>query len=80
MFIIGLMNHLANSRTNFTNLFHEQDHQVKADWNFFVTAHGKGENDGVDGARPYNKRKLLQVVRNLGLLQRKSSLTLQLLS
>ena len=49
MFIIGLMNHLANSRTNFTNLFHEQDHQVKADLNFFVTAHGKGENDGVDG-------------------------------
>ena len=34
----------------FTNLlFHEQDHQAKADWNFFATAHGKGENDGVGG-------------------------------
>ena len=34
----------------FTNLFfHKQDHQAKADWNFFVTAHGKGENDGVGG-------------------------------
>ena len=34
----------------FTNpLFHGQDHQAKTDWNFFVTAHGKGKNDGVGG-------------------------------
>ena len=30
-------------------LFHEQDHQAIADCNFFVTAQGKGENDGVGG-------------------------------
>ena len=35
---------------NFTNLlFHEYDHHASADWNFFATSHGKGENDGVGG-------------------------------
>ena len=28
-------------------MFHEKDHQAKADWNFVVTAHGKSGNDGV---------------------------------
>jgi len=42
-------------------LFHEKDHQVVADWNFFTNAHGKGENDVIGGdvknavdAKPYN--------------------------
>ena len=35
---------------NFTNLLlHEQDYGMPADWNFFATSHGKGENDGAGG-------------------------------
>ena len=35
---------------NFTNLkFHDKDHGMVAEWNFFATSHGKGENDGVGG-------------------------------
>ena len=35
---------------NFTNLkFHEKDYQCMADWSFFATSHGKGENDGLGG-------------------------------
>ena len=35
---------------NFTNLLlHQGDHGMPADWNFFVTLHGKGENDGAGG-------------------------------
>ena len=34
----------------FTNLrFHQSDYGITADWNFFATSHGKGENDGVGG-------------------------------
>ena len=34
----------------FTNLlFHEQDHQAKANRNLFVITHRKGENDNVGG-------------------------------
>ena len=35
---------------NFTNLLlHQRDHGMLADWNFFATSHGKGENDGAGG-------------------------------
>ena len=35
---------------NFTNLLlHQKDHSMPADWNFFATSHGKGENDGAGG-------------------------------
>ena len=35
---------------NFTNLLlHQGDHGMPADWNFFVTLQGKGENDGAGG-------------------------------
>ena len=35
---------------NFTNLLlHQRDHGMPADWNFFATLHGKGENDGASG-------------------------------
>ena len=35
---------------NFTNLkFHEKDHGMPADWNFFTTSHSKGGNDGAGG-------------------------------
>ena len=35
---------------NFTNLLlHQKDHGMPADWNFFATSHGKGENDGAGG-------------------------------
>ena len=35
---------------NICNLrFHLEDHGMVADWNFFATAHGKGENDGAGG-------------------------------
>ena len=35
---------------NFTNiLFHKEDYGSTADWNFFATSHGKGDNDGVGG-------------------------------
>ena len=31
---------------SFTNLLlHQRDHGMPGDWNFFVTSHGKGEND-----------------------------------
>ena len=34
----------------FTNLrFHQSDYGITADWNFFATSHGKGENDGIGG-------------------------------
>ena len=48
MFTTGQMDHLANLTTNtICNLrFHLEDHGMVADWNFFATAHGKGENDG----------------------------------
>ena len=51
MFIIDLMDHLANLRTNSFHkpLVYEQDHQAKANWNFFVTAHEKVENDNLGG-------------------------------
>ena len=35
---------------NFTNLkFHEKDHCMPANWNFFAASHGKGENGGAGG-------------------------------
>ena len=35
---------------NFANLiFHEHDFQLKAEWNFFATSHGKNSCDGVGG-------------------------------
>ena len=35
---------------NFTNLkFHDKDCGMMAEWDFFATSHGKGENDGVRG-------------------------------
>ena len=35
---------------NFPNLLlHERDHGMPADWNFFATLHGKGENDCAGG-------------------------------
>ena len=35
---------------NFINiLFHKEDYGSTADWNFFATSHGKGENHGVGG-------------------------------
>ena len=38
------------TKFNFTNLlFHEYDRHASADWNFFATSHGNGENDGVGG-------------------------------
>lgn len=38
------------NKFNFTNLlFHEYDRHASADWNFFATSHGNGENDGVGG-------------------------------
>ena len=38
------------SQKNFTNLsFHKKDNGMPADWNFFATSHGKGENDGAGG-------------------------------
>ena len=30
-------------------MFHDKDHGMMAEWNFFVTSHGKAENDGVGG-------------------------------
>ena len=36
---------------NFSNLIfhHEHDFQLKAEWNFFATSHGKNSCDGVSG-------------------------------
>ncbi|KAJ8943495.1 hypothetical protein NQ318_016275 [Aromia moschata] len=32
-------------------LYHEEDFGIKAEWNFFATAHGKGACDGIGGCR-----------------------------
>ena len=47
---------------NFTNLLrHQKDHGMRADWNFFSTSHGKGENDGAGGdVKNVVWRKVLQ--------------------
>ena len=38
------------NKYNFDNLLHhEEDHQCRADWSFFATAHGKGPIDGIGG-------------------------------
>ena len=38
------------NKFNAKNLkFHFHDYGISADWNFFGTAHGKGENDGSGG-------------------------------
>ena len=55
---------------NMCNLrFHFDDYGVSADWNFFATSHGKGENDGSGGdVKNGVWRKVLQkkaVVTNL---------------
>ena len=35
---------------NFTNLLlHEQDFDLKSEWHFFATSHGKNASDGVGG-------------------------------
>ena len=35
---------------NFANLLlHQKDHGMPADWNFFATSHGKGENCSAGG-------------------------------
>ena len=62
---------------SFTNiLFHKEDYGSTADWNFFATSHGKGENDGVGGdvkiqfgEKCCSKRKLLVIQRHLSGLQ-----------
>ena len=39
------------NKKNFLNLtFHEDDFGIRADWNFFATAHGKGSWDGLAGS------------------------------
>ena len=47
---------------HFTNIvFHEEDHGTPECWKYFVTSHGKGENDGVGGdVKNYVWRKMLQ--------------------
>ena len=55
---------------SFTIKFQEKDHGMPADWNFFATSHGKGDNDGA-GRDVKNSvwRKVLQgksVVGDLG--------------
>ena len=48
-------------------LFHEKDHGVKADWNFFASSRGRGENGGVGGdvknygKKCFDKKRLLTV-------------------
>lgn len=38
------------NRFNLLNLlYHEEDFGIKAEWNFFATAHGKGACDGIGG-------------------------------
>ncbi|KAK0169394.1 hypothetical protein PV328_012113 [Microctonus aethiopoides] len=38
------------NRYNLVNLLHhEEDFQIKAEWNFFATSHGKGPSDGLGG-------------------------------
>ncbi len=53
------------NRKNFLNLCnHEKDFDVKAEWHFSATSHGKGACDGVEGTvkrlaslqRPYDKQ------------------------
>ena len=68
---------------NFPNLLlHQRDHGMPADWNFFVTLHGKGENDCAGGdVKNAVWRKFLQnkaVVGDLFLLPKKSFLILPL--
>ena len=53
---------------NFANmLFHAKDHGVKADWNFFASSRGRGENGGVGGdvknygKKCFDKKRLLTV-------------------
>ena len=39
------------NKFNFINLSkHQEDFGISAQWNFFVTSHGKGACDGIDGA------------------------------
>ena len=45
------MDHQASSKINLISLIYYLSiyHHPLADWNFFATSHGKGENDGVGG-------------------------------
>ena len=71
---------------NFTNLLlHQRDHSMPADWNFFTTLHGKGENYGASGdvkmlfGERFCRIKLLLEILSLSfLLSKKSFLILPL--
>ena len=52
---------MCTFRFNLKNLcFHEKDFDLKAEWHFFGTAHGKGTCDGVGGT-------VKRVIRRLAL-------------
>ena len=71
---------------NFTNLLlHQRDHSMPANWNFFTTLHGKGENYGAGGdvkmlfGERFCRIKLLLEILSLSfLLSKKSFLILPL--
>lgn len=52
------------NKYNFINLaLHEKDFEIKAEWNFFATSHGKGACDGIGGSvKRQAKRASLQRV------------------
>lgn len=51
-------------------MFHDKDHGMMAEWNFFATSHGKGENDGVGGnTKNHVSQRVLQQKEVVGDLQ-----------